>query len=94
MITRRRTNPANLSPDVEQRYELVATTLTAEEARQWDAIKEALDVSDATLLHEAIAEVLAAHGHALPAPLVEYLETHGRPLPPRAKRAPKTYKFH
>jgi len=94
MITRRRTNPANLSLDVEQRYEWLAITLTAKEARQWDAIKEASEVSDATLLHEAIAEVLAAHGQALPAPLVEYLETHGRPLPPRARRAPKTYKFH
>jgi hypothetical protein len=94
MGTRRRTIPASLSPDVEPRYELLATTLTAEEARQWDAIKDLLDVSDATLLHEALAFVFTEHGEALPAPLVEYLETHGRPMPPGAKLAPKTYKFH
>jgi hypothetical protein len=94
MIARRRTNPANLSLDVEQRYEWLATTLTAEQARQWDAIKEMLDVSDATLIHEAIALWFTEHEAALPAPLVEYLEKHGRPIPPGAKLAPKTYKFH
>ena len=93
MITRRQINPANLSPDVEG-YELLATTLTAKQARQLDAIKEALDVSDATFLHEGVALLLTEHGAALPAPLVEYLETHERPIPPGAKRAPKTYKFH
>jgi hypothetical protein len=93
MITRRQINPANLSPDVEG-YELLTTTLTAEEARQWDAIKEMLDASDAMLLHEGLALWFTEHGAALPAPLVEYLETHGRPIPPGAKLAPKAYKFH
>ena len=93
MIKRCRTIPAALWPDVED-YPLIATILTAKEARQVAAIKEAFDVSDTTIIHEALALFFTEHEVALPASLVEYLEKHERPIPAGAKLAPKTHRFH
>jgi hypothetical protein len=94
MTPRRPINQTAKPPDIEDGKAEVKFAVNESDAREFDAIADDLDISPNTLIYEGIAQLLTDHGKGLPAPLVEHLEAHGRPLPPGAKRAAKVFRFH
>jgi hypothetical protein len=67
----------------------LAVTVFEETASELEELADEQGVSIRTLLHEAMALAFRKHGVSLPPALVEYLETHGRRIPPRVRQKAK-----